>query len=46
MSELTEINKTTNEQSQNELADINTTSSTSIEGLSDAALIAELYRQR
>ena len=48
MSEFTEINNTTNEQSQNELADINTIS-TSIEVLdlnSNAALIiAELRRQ-
>ena len=47
MSEFTETNTTTNEQSQNELADINTIS-TSIEGLdlnSKATLITELYRQ-
>ena len=46
MSELTEINKTTNEQSQNELADINTVSTSEGSALnSDAALIAELFRQ-
>jgi len=46
MSELTEINKTTNEQSQNELADINTISTSEGSALnSDAVLIAELFRQ-
>ena len=46
MSELTEINKTTNEQSQNELADVNTISTSEGSALnSDAALIAELFRQ-